>query len=138
LRYIPRTAAGTGAPGGSHLLHRLFVGGVAPSVGNGGGFGVCFTGCLLEELRVCWHRWWFWNLLHRLFVGGVARLLASVVVLEFASQIVCWRSCASVGIGGGFGICFTGCLLEELCCLLATVGFWNLLHGLFVGGEAEE
>jgi len=133
LRYVPRTAADAGSPGAEdicftgclleelrrllatvgfwNLLHRLFVGGVAPSVGNGEGFGICFTGCLLEELRVCWHRWWFWNLLHRLFVGGVARLLASVVVLEFASQIVCWRSCASVGIGGGFGICFTGCLL---------------------------
>ena len=62
------------------------------SVGIGGGFGICFTDCLLEELRVCWHRWWFWNLLHGLFVVGVA---------------------PSVGIGGGFGVCFTGCLLEE-------------------------
>jgi len=118
LRYVPRTAAGAGSPGAEDI---------------------CFTGCLLEELRrllatvvvlefasqaVCWRscavcrqRWWFWNLLHRLFVGGVA---------------------PSVGEGGGFGISFTGCLLEELRCLLATVGFWNLLHGLFVGGEAEE
>jgi len=83
------------------------------SVGNGDGFGICFTGCLLEELRRLLATVGFWNLLHRLFVGGVARLLATVVVLEFASQAVCWRSCASVGNGGGFGICFTGCLLEE-------------------------
>ena len=74
------------------MLHRLFVGGVAPSVGNGGGFGICFTGCLLEELR---------------------RLLAKVVVLELASQAVCWRSCAVCWQRWGFGICFTGCLLEE-------------------------